>query len=313
MDITFYFNAEGKCCKMVVDTDFVGAFASILQHPESVDLLFGRALIADNSMLGVIEELPPHAVETYDRGLSGVGAAPHYGEAGTKSSVNRKLTSVPCYDQAENMASPRANACSSLEPLPPRPSTNPDILKLCLQTVEDYYLAFSRGYQTEKSAGANELILAFQHDFLLHRFASATAHGNYTSAEYVAERWRSLSTWFSVLGFNKKSVASIEHHEHVGTCALSSSARYTLCITPTTVQSVFPHIEAHSPLYGELVGEIVTVPSQIYFSVDIETGQICRLEERMDFVVGLSAIVTSKQELDFVMSKANLTLDGVNF
>ncbi|KAG6586766.1 uncharacterized protein IUM83_16680 [Phytophthora cinnamomi] len=78
-------------------------------------------------------------------------------------------------------------------------------------------------------------------------------------------------------------------------------------------QSVFPHIEAHSPLYGELVGEIVTVPSQIYFSVDIETGQICRLEERMDFVVGLSAIVASKQELDFVMSKANLTLDGVNF
>ncbi|KAG6586765.1 uncharacterized protein IUM83_16681 [Phytophthora cinnamomi] len=30
MDITVYFDAEGKCCKMDVNTDFVGAFTRIL-------------------------------------------------------------------------------------------------------------------------------------------------------------------------------------------------------------------------------------------------------------------------------------------
>ncbi|KAE8980829.1 hypothetical protein PF010_g22860 [Phytophthora fragariae] len=58
MDITFYFNAEGKCSKMVVDTDFVGAFANIVTDLESVNILLSQALIADNSMLGVIEEPP---------------------------------------------------------------------------------------------------------------------------------------------------------------------------------------------------------------------------------------------------------------
>ncbi|EGZ22634.1 hypothetical protein PHYSODRAFT_435918, partial [Phytophthora sojae] len=50
--ITFFFNPEGKCCKYEVDLDFVGAFTSIVKVPEIVNMLLGRALIADNCMFG---------------------------------------------------------------------------------------------------------------------------------------------------------------------------------------------------------------------------------------------------------------------
>jgi len=44
MGITFFFNAEGKCCKYAVDLDFVGAFISIVKDPMVVNMLLGRAL-----------------------------------------------------------------------------------------------------------------------------------------------------------------------------------------------------------------------------------------------------------------------------
>ncbi|KAE8900911.1 hypothetical protein PF010_g22859 [Phytophthora fragariae] len=194
-----------------------------------------------------------------------------------------------------------------------QPPRYPDIPKPCVQTVGDYYLAFRNGFQTEDSEEATKLSIAFQRDFLLHRFVSRAACANYTSAEYVEKRWRSLSKCFSVLDFHQKSVFSVEIHQHVRTCMISSSARYTLCLTPGTLLSVFPHIEDHSQLYGALVGEIVTVPSQIYFSVGIETGRIYRLEEQMDFAVGMANIIASRQELDLVLLGANLTPAGVSF
>ncbi|KAF4320610.1 hypothetical protein G195_006165 [Phytophthora kernoviae 00238/432] len=54
---TFHFNADGKCCKYDVDMDFVEAFMTVVKDPMIVKVLLGRALIADNAMLGVIEEI----------------------------------------------------------------------------------------------------------------------------------------------------------------------------------------------------------------------------------------------------------------
>ncbi|KAE8885544.1 hypothetical protein PF003_g30477 [Phytophthora fragariae] len=47
MGITFVFNGDGKCCKYSVDLDFVGGLLSIIKDPVVVDMLLGRALIAD--------------------------------------------------------------------------------------------------------------------------------------------------------------------------------------------------------------------------------------------------------------------------
>lgn len=54
--ITFYFNARDKICKYEVDSDFMSSFMDLLQDPADVDLLLGRALIADNFLLGVMDE-----------------------------------------------------------------------------------------------------------------------------------------------------------------------------------------------------------------------------------------------------------------
>lgn len=54
--ITFSFNAEGKCCKYEFDVDFIGAFASIVKDPRKLDMLLGKALIADNCMFGLLDE-----------------------------------------------------------------------------------------------------------------------------------------------------------------------------------------------------------------------------------------------------------------
>ncbi|KAE8989844.1 hypothetical protein PR003_g21568 [Phytophthora rubi] len=310
MDITFYFNAEGKCSKMVVDTDFVGAFANIVTDLESVNILLSQALIADNSMLGVIEE--PPEVDTTAQVPAAMNGTRDHGKAGSFVKAGRSLRSASYHDQAENVES-LANGMTTLTSQSSQPPRYPYIPKPCVQTVGDYYLAFRNGFQTEDSEEATKLSIAFQRDFLLHRFVSWTACANCTSAEYVEKRWRSLSKCFSVLDFHQKSVVSVEIHQHVGTCMISSSARYTLRLTPGTLLSVFPHIEDDSQLYGALVGEIVTVPSQIYFSVGIETGRIYRLEEQMDFAVGMANIIASRQELDLVLLGANLTPAGVSF
>ncbi|KAL3664644.1 hypothetical protein V7S43_010393 [Phytophthora oleae] len=54
--ITFSFNAEGKCCKYEFEVDFIEAFASLVKNPRKLDILLGKALIADNCMLGLIDE-----------------------------------------------------------------------------------------------------------------------------------------------------------------------------------------------------------------------------------------------------------------
>ncbi|GMF29071.1 unnamed protein product [Phytophthora lilii] len=183
-----------------------------------------------------------------------------------------------------------------------------DVQIACLQAVKDYYIAFADGYPVD---GAKEAV-ALQRDFFINRLDPKALTENQASPKYVVERWRSLSECFTVLGFHQKSVASVEYHHHVGTCAVSSSARYALRITPTTISSVFPHVAAYPHLYQGLVGEVLIVPSQIYFAIEADTGRICRIEERMDFEAGVARIVGSAQELDFVLSQANLVLDGVS-
>ncbi|KAG6614358.1 uncharacterized protein IUM83_14497 [Phytophthora cinnamomi] len=52
--ITFYFNSEGECCKYKLELGFVEAFASIVRDLRKLEMMLGRALIAQNCMLGVI-------------------------------------------------------------------------------------------------------------------------------------------------------------------------------------------------------------------------------------------------------------------
>ncbi|GMF29073.1 unnamed protein product [Phytophthora lilii] len=286
MGITFYFNADGKCSRLDVDTDFVGAFTKIIKDPEVVNVLLGRALIAENSMLGLID-------------------MPWESEADEDKPAHTGFVARTLNDLARTSS---AITASQAFPVP----LHEDIHRFCLRVVDDYFLAFVNGYLADDNV---ELAAVFQRDFLQHRFALKTVQGgqggNYKISEYTAERWRSLSSSFSVMGFQQTSVESVEVHHHLGLCAISSSARYMLRVTPATMLSVFPHVMPHAQLSGTIVGKVLDVPSRIYFSVEVVSGRICLIEERMEFLVAMTSILPSKHELEFVMSGAKLVLGGV--
>ncbi|EGZ22633.1 hypothetical protein PHYSODRAFT_330393 [Phytophthora sojae] len=267
---------EGKFSKFEGDMDFVGAFASIVKDPAVVEMLFRHALIADNCQLGMIDEPELSELEIEDKPVKPLGEPP--------------------------LASTNSSSQAPLIPL------RQDFQKSCLQVVENYYVAFANGYLADNSTRC-----ALQRDFLLHRFVQPTAHGNMTTSKNIEDRWRSLSECFAVLGFHQKAMASVEYHQHVGVCAISSSARYTLRITPATVVSVFPHLLAYPQLCDALVGEVLAVPSQICFAIEVDSGRICRIEERVDFATAVSKIVPNRQELQFMLSKAKLALDDVSY
>jgi hypothetical protein len=52
----FHFNRAGKCFRYDVEMDFVGGFMSVVKDPRIVAVLFGRALITENGMIGIMDE-----------------------------------------------------------------------------------------------------------------------------------------------------------------------------------------------------------------------------------------------------------------
>lgn len=139
-----------------------------------------------------------------------------------------------------------------------------------------------------------------------------TVPGNNTRARDVAVRWRSLTECLSVLKFHQKAVASVEYDRQADTCTIHSSGRYILRIALSTMQLVFPHIPTYSPPYSSLLGKVLNVPAQINFCVEIDTGRICRIEERMDFAMAMRKIVTNAKDAQTVLSQAKLAVDGVS-
>jgi hypothetical protein len=308
--ITFYFNAEGKCCKFAADMNFLGAFASIVKDPAIVEMLFSRALIADNCQLGMLDR-PPVLDEDEEKAAPPPSTCTTFSRAqedersslvGDATELRSALPAARPHGAGQTGESPQAPACISVPEPWPR-----DVETACLRVVEEYYAVFRHGYQLQ-----DDTATAPQRNFLLNRFVPSTGYGHRSSAECAAERWRNLSECFDVLGFHQKSVVSVEYHRHVGTCVISSSSRYTLRVTPDTMLSVFPHIPAHSQLHAALQGEVLVVPSQIYFSIDVNSGRICHMEERMDFVAAMAKLAANGQELQFVLSQAKLVLDGVS-
>jgi len=305
MDITFFFNAEGKCSKMSVNTDFVGAFTRIVKDLEVVDMLMGRALIGDNGRLGLTVQSPE--LEEKEAVPASKGSQDSNEGRAERDTILRGGE----YELRGRHGGAGHSTRATTPPKLMRESESYHAQTACLRVVKDYYLAFASGFLGGGSADCADLAVAFQHDFLLHRFESMTAQVNFTSPKYVASRWRSLSTCFSVLRFHQKAAVSVECHDEVGQCVVNSAARYTLRITSATIQAVFPHIAASPQLCEAIQGEVLAVPSEICFSIAIGTGRICRIEERMDFVTAMAKLGLKRHVLEFVLSEAKLEVDGV--
>ncbi|ETN15575.1 hypothetical protein PPTG_06819 [Phytophthora nicotianae INRA-310] len=186
--------------------------------------------------------------------------------------------------------------------------TSPTI-EFCQRTVEDYFAAFAAGYEQ----GTTEYSGASQRDFFLYRFNSRQAGTMSTVADQVRERWYALSECFEVLAFQQKGPIQTELDDTSSSCLVESSATYALRLTFHTIQSVFPHLVSDTQLRNTLIGKVLTVPSQIIFSIEKTTGYISRISEWMDFAVAMADIIPDPLDLALVMSQAKLALDGVDF
>ncbi|GMF34841.1 unnamed protein product [Phytophthora fragariaefolia] len=291
--ITFFFNLGGKCCRYKIDVDFVGAFASIVKEPEKLEMLFGKALIAENCMLGILDEPREPHIE-----------------------VNSFLTPRSTLEQE------RDRLVDELEDL--RKLTKPDTEiphsplyllpskpihihngALFKRIVNDYYLMFENGYRL---SGHQEHAQA---DFLSQIFAPSRTEELKPGCKYVQARWQALCECFNVLEFKQTGAICIEYDDQVNTCAIRSSASYALQLTLHSLELVFPHVLPNSALVTALVGNVLVVPSELVFTIGTDSGLIAHIVERMDFVERISKLLQNREAVSFVMSEALLSLDGV--
>ncbi|RLN70310.1 hypothetical protein BBJ28_00015406 [Nothophytophthora sp. Chile5] len=272
--ITFSFNAAGKCCKYTVEMDFVGAFANVVKDPQLLDMLFGRALIADNSMFGILDDV--------------------------KEETQPKASASACVSALEEE---RDQLERELDELRSRPNVPEDAF--VQRVVGDYYLAFATGYQAYEIQDLDGASRVSQQNFLSHMFVSESSGKN------VEKRWKALSEGFQVLAFQQMDDTPVEYQSRGELCIIRSTARYLLQITSRTIRLVFPHLfTSESPLVDDLVGRRLAVSSLLTFSIECDAGRISHIEERMDFASALVELLANPQDLGFVMSRARLTLDG---
>jgi hypothetical protein len=295
--ITFSFNAEGRCCKYELDVDFVAAFASIVKDPRKLDKLLGRALIADNCMLGLLDEplkqpgqshgtFGDALVEEYSRVVDELNDLQHLAGDGSRLLLDRPL----------------------VRPSKPR---QPNADEVFYRIVSDYYFVFAKGYQ--RGSKTNERVSADSQDaFINQAFVPERSQDLQAAGGYVKERWQALSRSFDVLGFQQTSTLPVQYVDPDDMCVVRSTADYTLRITLHTLESVFPHVLPYRPLVDTLLGSVLVVPSELAFSVETDTGRIERVAERMDFVAPMAALLPTREDLSFVMARALLSLDGVS-
>ncbi|KAG6614356.1 uncharacterized protein IUM83_14495 [Phytophthora cinnamomi] len=289
--ITFSFNAEGKCCKYEFEVDFVGAFASIVKDPRKLEALLGKALIADNCMLGLLDE----PVEMPGRG---------YGVT-TGHELEEERTRL--VDELQNLTDTAESPT-----LLPRSRPRGDGSDAALQrVVDDYFFVFAKGYRLRNGDELERVSGQTQDDFIAQVFVPERAGDPLAGGRYVQRRWRALSECFDVLEFQQKSTLPVEYNDKEYTSAILSTARYVLRITPHTIESVFPHILSDRLLASALVGNVIVVASKLVFTFEI-TGRISRVVERMGFVEPMATLLQNREDLSFVMSQALLCLDGVS-
>ncbi|KAE9285799.1 hypothetical protein PF008_g26820 [Phytophthora fragariae] len=278
---TFHFNATGKCFRYNVEMDFVGAFMRVVKDPRIVKVLLGPALITHNAMLGVIDD-PEEREDEEDEEKA---PAPHRDRSEKGNCGQQNVRHTP---------GPRTGVSSSDE--------------FCHRIVDEYFAAFASGYHKDASSQV------LQRNFLQHRFASKKQVDVANESNRVKERWCALSKCFDLVQFQQESEARTAlFDDSSNLCQVESAARYTLCITFRTIESVFPHLVSSTTLLDALVGAVIEVPSQILFSIEKRSGHISSINEKMEFAAAMAEIVPERHELSFVLSNALLVDDGVGY
>ncbi|KAL4133836.1 hypothetical protein PRIC2_004152 [Phytophthora ramorum] len=276
---TFHFNAAGKCYRYDVEMSFVSAFLGIVKDPLIVDILFGRALITENGMIGILNEddeekepIPSQMRGTLDT-----------------QETEAHSTEIVLLRPNESFKSSRSD-------------------EFCRRIVEDYFNAFANGYQGVDDAGAPTD--PFQRDFFLHRFGRGSVSA---TTSYVKERWCALRECFEFLSFQQKGATEPSSDIDSSTCSVAADATYILRVTLHSIQAVFPHLVSNRRLTSTLVGKVIMVPSHICFLIEKSTGYISGISEQMNFEEALAEILQDQDDLSLVVTRALLVADGVDY
>ncbi|KAG7387021.1 WD repeat-containing protein 60 [Phytophthora pseudosyringae] len=281
---TFHFNAAGKCFRYDVEMNFVGAFMNVVSSPGILDILFGRALITKNGMIGIADE--PHKVEDEDEEEEKAAAPPQESAA----------LGTSCCDTRVDLRAGRCSVRSKAE-------------EFCQKVVDDYFSVFANGY-LDGDEDAPTPIEVSQQNFFVHRFGSQKETGANTTVSGLTKRWRALGECFEFLGFQQSGSTRMDCDNTTSMCQVASEAKYVLRITPYTIESVFPHLLLDESLVDVLVGKVIMVPSHVTFYIEKSTGYILRINERMDFSVAIAEVLPDQRDLSFVISQALLKEDG---
>ncbi|GAB9467776.1 hypothetical protein Gpo141_00005111 [Globisporangium polare] len=324
VSLTFYFDARDKVCKYVVDLDFFQTFAELLADPEDVNILLGRALIGANSMFG--EDVPRKeevsAVVELSREKAG---GPRSRQSMSVSRNITKETSGSHRRQPKHAsAAIQPNSSPTREPtlrietqavrgLPePGPPLAPGHFN---QVIWRYFGAFSQADgNDEDSAALSDEQRVFVNECVspVCEFGDADS-GCQLGPKALEERWCSLKSAFELLVFVQTSQKPLVFHRDESLCFVRSTAQYVMRITSQTIRRVFPHVVTEELLLDALLGAVITVRSQLKFWVDSDSGRIACVKEEMDFRSALGKFVGNRDDLDWVMTGALLTRDGVRF
>lgn len=324
VSLTFYFDARDKVCKYVIDLDFFQTFAELLADPEDVNILLGRALIGANSMLG--EDVPRKeevsAVVELSREKAG---GPRSRQSMSVSRNITKETSGSHRRQPKHAsAAIQPNSSPTREPtlrietqavrgLPePGPPLAPGHFN---QVIWRYFGAFSQADgNDEDSAALSDEQRVFVNECVspVCEFGDADS-GCQLGPKALEERWCSLKSAFELLVFVQTSQKPLVFHRDESLCFVRSTAQYVMRITSQTIRRVFPHVVTEELLLDALLGAVITVRSQLKFWVDSDSGRIACVKEEMDFRSALGKFVGNRDDLDWVMTGALLTRDGVRF
>lgn len=339
--VTFYFNAKGKCEKYTAELDFAGLFFALLDDPKDVEALMGRALIADNSMLGLDQpsEFPVAADVEEDRidysirpNSVSIGP-PEYNEGvgvemgilDTETSDSDTLYSpqehsTPAYYTGQQPTqvplqtfdwTVAPNSDSSSEG--GQPSEKSSRVSLS-SIVDEYFAVFGATSSVDNHGYVRPLEAAHdlaQRDFLATYFASnARCGGDRLGPQGLLHWWETLRSVFHVASFRQTAPSSVMFDPVHNSYVTRTTAEYRLQSTLRTIGLVFPHVHPQSPAARLLLSRQLVVQSDLAFFMAGDVEKVTQLTERLDIGAAVAAVVQDPVAQSQLLSQARISKDG---
>jgi hypothetical protein len=309
--LTFFFNSDGKCDKYQVDIDFLAAFGTIVSDPHDLDLLFARALIADNCMFGLIESPDENASALVGDGESLIGPAslvPGTHDYFDPSSLLGRDVDYCAADDVVTLLGDDVvvgdrrgdNGSSSAN----AKDIHAQQVACAHQVVRAYYFVFSPG-----SAAADGYSARTAED----RFVASCCESGvcFDNEGGLQDRWLDLRECFDTIDFRLVHEESACYDACLGAYRVDTVGVYKLGITPPTIELVFPHVSDHPTLVAALVYQTIRVESLVTFWISEDTGKLQRVREHMDLSTAIAALVPHPADLAFVLRRAFISVDGI--